>query len=288
MADAPKVSRRVIDGHSHLGEMAAWKFYDLKEAVKPTVYEFADQKSYIQRHLDALGLERGLVISNYGIPVQEQPFSLNPLVIESVQASERLCGALWVSILPKNRELTLEALKHAGEPRIVALKTTFLLGGNPDPGTWDDETRELADACFDAAEKHDLVFHFHTSPGGASDINNFIPLVEKYGKRVKFYLVHFGGGVSGHIKLVPRFLDWVEQGYKVYTDTTWAIGFASRWLLTHIERRGIGHDRVNFASDEPWSDFWGEYWKIEGTKVGEELKDRIFYQNFVDLYGHKW
>ena len=237
MADAPKVSRRVIDGHSHLGEMAAWKFYDLKEPVKPTVYEFADQKSYIERHLDALGLERGLVISNYGIPVQEQ---------------------------------------------------TFLLGGNPDPGTWDDETRALADACFDAAEKHDLVFHFHTSPGGASDINNFIPLVEMYGKRVKFYLVHFGGGVSGHIKLVPRFLDWVEQGYKVYTDTTWAIGFASRWLLTDIERRGIGHDRVIFASDEPWSDFWGEYWKIQGTRVSEELKDRIFYQNFVDLYGHKW
>ena len=288
MADAPKVSRRVIDGHSHIGEMAAWKFYDLKEPVKPTVYEFADRKSYMSRHLDSLGVERGLIIPNYGIPVQEQPFSLNPLVLDSVQASDRLCGALWVSILPKNREMTLEALKHAGEPRIVALKTTFLLGGNPDPGTWDDETRELAEACFDAAEQHDLVFHFHTSPGGASDVNNFIPLVEKYGKRVKLYLVHFGGGVSGHIKLVPRFLDWVEQGYKVYADTTWAVGFGSRWLLADIERRGIGHDRVVFASDEPWSDFWGEYWKIEGARVSEELKDRVFYQNFVDLYGHKW
>ena len=61
-------------------------------------------------------------------------------------------------------------------------------------------------------EKHDLMFHFHTSPGGNSDINNFIPLVEKYGKRCKIYLVHFGGGVSGHIKLVPKFLQWVERG----------------------------------------------------------------------------
>ena len=33
-----RVAGRVIDGHSHLGEMAAWKFYDLKEAVKPTVH----------------------------------------------------------------------------------------------------------------------------------------------------------------------------------------------------------------------------------------------------------
>ncbi len=282
-----RVTRRVIDGHSHIGEMAPWKFYDLKEAVKPTVYEFATTKDYLA-HLDGHGLERGLVISNYGIPVQDQPFSLNPLVLDSSAANDRLCGALWVSFLPQNREMTMEALAHAGETRIVALKTTFLLGGNPNPETWDEATAEIAEACFAAAEEHDLVFHFHTSAGGTSDINNFIPLVERFGKRIKIYLVHFGGGVSGHIRLVPRFLDWVEQGFKVYTDTTWAIGFGSRWLLTEIERRGVGEDRVVFASDEPWSDFWGEYWKIEGTKISEELKDRVFAHNFEELYGAKW
>jgi predicted TIM-barrel fold metal-dependent hydrolase len=282
-----RVSSRTIDGHSHIGEMAAWKFYDLAEPVKPTVYEFPTTQSYLQ-HMDELGVERALVLSNYGIPVQEQPFSLNDLVLDSVTSSDRLRGGLWVSFLPQNKEMTLQALKHAGEEGIVALKTTFLLGGNPNPESWDDETREIAEACFRAAEEHDLVFHFHTSPGGASDLNNFIPLVERYGKRVKLYLVHFGGGVSGHIRLVPRFLDWVEQGYKVYTDVTWAVGFGVRWLLTEIERRGVGHDRVLFASDEPWSDFWGEYYKIAGQPVGKELKDRILYQNFEALYGHKW
>lgn len=282
-----RVPRQVIDGHSHIGGMAAWKFYDLKEPVKPTVYEFATTADYMA-HLDRRGVERGLVIPNYGIPVQDQPFGLNPLVLDALQDQDRLCGALWVSILPQNRERTLEALKHAGEQRIVALKTTFLLGGNPNPETWDAETTELAEACFAAAEQHDLVFHLHTSPGGASDISNFIPLVERYGKRVKLYLVHFGGGVSGHIRLVPRFLDWVEEGYQVYTDTTWTVGFGARWLLTDIERRGVGHDRVIFASDEPWSDFWGEYYKVAGQPVGTELKDRILYQNFEALYGHKW
>jgi uncharacterized protein len=282
-----RVPSRTIDGHSHIGEMDAWKFYDLAEPVKPTVYEFPTTQSYLQ-HMDELGVERALVLSNYGIPVQQQPFSLNDLVLDSVKSSDRLRGGLWVSFLPQNKEMTLQALKHAGEEGIVALKTTFLLGGNPNPESWDDETREIAEACFRAAEEHDLVFHFHTSPGGASDLNNFIPLVERYGKRVKLYLVHFGGGVSGHIRLVPRFLDWVEQGYKVYTDVTWAVGFGVRWLLTEIERRGVGHDRVLFASDEPWSDFWGEYYKIAGQPVGKELKDRILYQNFEALYGHKW
>jgi predicted TIM-barrel fold metal-dependent hydrolase len=102
---------------------------------------------------------------------------------------------------------------------------------------------------------------------------------------VKIHIVHFGGGVSGHIKLVPRFLAWVEQGYKVYTDTTWAIGFGARWLLTEIEKSGVGADRVLFASDEPWSDFWGEYYKIAGADVSQELKDRVLYRNFEELYG---
>jgi predicted TIM-barrel fold metal-dependent hydrolase len=282
-----RVPGRTIDGHSHIGEMAAWKFYDLAEPVKPTVYEFPTTQSYLQ-HMDELGVERALVLSNYGIPVQQQPFSLNDLVLDSVKSSDRLRGGLWVSFLPQNREMTQKALEHAGEEGIVALKTTFLLGGNPNPESWDDETREVAEACFRAAEEHDLVFHFHTSPGGASDLNNYIPLVERYGKRVKLYLVHFGGGVSGHIRLVPRFLDWVEQGYKVYTDVTWAVGFGVRWLLTEIERRGVGHDRVLFASDEPWSDFWGEYYKIAGQPVAKELKDRILHENFEALYGHKW
>ena len=44
------------------------------------------------------------------------------------------------------------------------------------------------------------------------------------------------------------------------------------------------HDRVIFASDEPWSDFWGEYWKINGAPVGDELKQRILHQNFEELY----
>lgn len=286
MTAPEKVKGRVIDAHSHIGEMDAWAFYNLREPVKPTVYEFADAGVYLD-HLDGLGVERGLILPNYGIPVQSQPFSLNDLVLDSVQKNDRLVGGLWVSFLPQNKEMTLKSLERTGEAGIVALKTTFLLGGNPDPNTWDDDTTEIAEACFAAVEEHDLTFHFHTSAGGTSDINNFVPLVEKYGKRIKIYLVHFGGGVSGHIKLVPQFLDWVEQGYRVYCDTTWTIGFGARWLMTEIERRGVGEDRVLFASDEPWSDFWSEYWKINGAPVSDELKQRILYQNFEQLYREK-
>jgi uncharacterized protein len=283
MADLERVSGEVFDGHSHIGELPAFAFYDLEEPVKPTVYDFKDKGAYLA-HMDQVGVERALVLPNYGVPDQAAAFELNPVMLDAVTSSDRLVGGLWVSFLPQNAERTMESLSHAGEAGIVALKTTFLLGGTPDPGEWDEETQRLADACFTAAEQHDLTFHFHTSAGGSSDLNNFIPLIERYGKRVKMYLVHFGGGVSGHIRLVPKFLDWVEEGYRLYTDTSWAIGFGVRWLLTEIERRGVGHDRVLFASDEPWSDFWGEYYKIKGAPVGDELKERILHGNAAELY----
>ena len=97
--------------------------------------------------------------------------------------------------------------------------------------------------------------------------------------------MHFGGGVSGHIRLVPKFLQWVQEGYKVYTDTSWAIGFGARWLLTEIERTGVGGDRVFFGSDEPWSDFVSEYWKINGIRgISQELKERVFWRNYEELF----
>ena len=180
--------------------------------MKPTVYDYKDTKAFVKNHMDEFKVERALTMSNYGVPIHELSFDLNDVVMEAATSNDRILAAIWVSFLPRNAELTRKALKLASETRVVALKTTFLLGGNPDPGSWDEETTALVDEIMDVCEKHDLMFHFHTSPGGNSDINNFIPLVEKYGKRCKIYLVHFGGGVSGHIKLVPKFLQWVRDG----------------------------------------------------------------------------
>ena len=278
-----KVTRKVFDAHTHIGELAAYRFYDLKEAVKPTVIEYPTTGDYL-KHMDEYGVERAMVISNYGIPDSAQPFSLNPLVIDSVQKGDRLVGAVWVSHLPKDQERTEAALNLAGERGVVALKTTCLLGGTYKPADWDESSRALWNQIVDTAEKHNLVLHIHTSPAGGSDISNALELVKDYGKRIKIHIVHMGGGVSGHIKLVPRFLELAQEGYKVYTDCTWAVGFGSRWLLMEIERTGIGGDRVLFASDTPWSDLPSEYWKIEGAPISEQLKNMIFWENAMKLY----
>ena len=57
MATHPK---KIIDAHCHIGEIPPWKFYDLEHPVKPTVYDYADTKQFLKRHMDYFKIERAL------------------------------------------------------------------------------------------------------------------------------------------------------------------------------------------------------------------------------------
>lgn len=281
-----KIRKRVFDNHSHIGPVPGYAYYGLPKTVKPT-YDYDTTQDYLEG-MEENGVDRALVMSNYGYPDSGQPFTLNPLVAESAEKSDRLLGAIWVSPLPKDKEKNIESLKLIGEKGLIALKTTCLLGGTFNPNDWDEDQKEVWEMILDAGAEHDMILHIHTSPGAGSDIDNALALIRQYGKRNKIHAVHMGGGVSGHIKFVPQFFDLVKEGYQVYTDSSWAVGFGSTWLLKEIERTGIGTDRFLFGSDVPWSDFAGEYWKIEGAPVSDELKENIFWNNAERLYGKYW
>lgn len=272
--------RGVFDAHRHLGVMPAYPFYG-GPAVRPDLSARATIEELIS-DLDAERTERALVIPNYGVPDPAIAFSFNELCVEAAQSDDRIRAGLWVSPLPRDRDRTAAALALAGEPGVAALKLSFLLGGR----ATDPECGPGLDAIFGVAREHGLVVHVHTSPGAASDIDEVGRLVDVYGDQVALHLVHFGGGVSGHIKLVSgRFFDWIEAGKQVYTDLSWAIGFASRWLAHEIERRGTGHDRVLFASDQPWGDHAGEYARLAAAVGDGELAGLAFRGTFEKLYG---
>jgi len=280
-----KTNRKVFDVHNHIGFMEGWKYYGLKEPVSPTVFNDNDRASKIAM-MDRLGVDRAIVLSNYGVPVPTQPFGLNPVVLEACSKPDRrVLGGIWFSPLLKMKAENEAAMKLADQFGIKVLKATCLLGGTYNPEEWDPETKQMWESIIAVAEKYGHVFHLHTSPGGGSDIVNCLKFIRAYGKRVKVHVVHCGGGVSGHIKFIPEFFNLVREGYQVYTDTTWSVGFCGRYLLSEIEKQGLGHDRILFASDEPWSDFWGEYYKLEGAEISEELKDNIFWKNAEKLYG---
>jgi predicted TIM-barrel fold metal-dependent hydrolase len=263
------------DAHRHLGVLPAYPFYG-----GPPVHPDTTARATIDEllaDLDAEGTERALILPNYGVPDPDVAFGFNELVVEAAQRDDRIRCGLWVSALPSDAARTAKALRLAGEAGVRALKLSFLLGGGAeDPGL---------DEIFAVARRHDLVVHVHTSPGAASDIDQVGKLVDRYGDHVKIHLVHFGGGMSGHIKLIgARFFDWVAAGRQVYTDLSWAIGFAPRWLASEIDRRGLGHDRVLFASDEPWGDHAGELARLRAAAGGSELSEAVFHTTFDRLY----
>jgi predicted TIM-barrel fold metal-dependent hydrolase len=275
------MARRLVhDAHRHLGVLPAYPFYG-GPPVRPDLGARATIAELVA-DLDAEGTERALVIPNYGVPDPEIAFSFNELCVQAAGADDRIVAALWVSPKPADAARTEAALRLAGEPGVRALKMSFLLGGS----ATDPDCRPGLDRIFAAARAHGLVVHVHTSPGAASDINEVGRLVETYGDTVDVHLVHFGGGMSGHIKLVGSlFFDWIEAGKRVYTDLSWAIGFAPRWLAAEISRRGIGHDRVLFASDQPWGDHEGERARLAAATGDGELADLVFRETFTKLYG---
>lgn len=268
-----------LDAHRHIGVLPAYPFYGGPPVTADTTATATVEEFY--RSLDAEGVERTLVLPNYGVPDPTVAFGLNALALEAAQKDDRVRCGLWVSPRASDRERNDEALALAGEDGVRALKTSFLLGGSPtDP----DCATEL-DRIFRTAAELDLVVHVHTSPGAASDVDQVGTLVDTYGDDTKIHLVHLGGGMSGHLKLIGgRLFDWIEAGKQVYTDTSWAIGFAPTWLVAEIERRGIGHDRILFATDTPWGDFAGEHARLAAAAGDGELADGFFRGNFESLY----
>jgi uncharacterized protein len=273
-------TNRVCDAHRHLGVLPAFPFYG-GPPVNPDRNARATISALLA-DLDAEGTDRALVIPNYGVPDPDIAFSFNELVLEAADTDDRIRAALWVSPKITDADRTARALALAGEIGVRALKISFLLGGQvTDEACWPQ-----LDKIFAVAHQHDLVVHVHTSPGGSSDIDEVGQLVDKYGDTVAIHLVHFGGGISGHIKLIgARFFDWVATGKRVYTDLSWSIGFAPNWLVSEIDRRGLGHDRILFASDQPWGDFAGELAKLRTATGDGELARRVFHDTFEELYG---
>jgi uncharacterized protein len=268
------------DAHRHIGVLPSFPFYG-GPPINPDTTAAATVADF-RRSLDEQGVERALVLPNYGVPDPDVAFALNDLALEAAAADDRVRCGLWVSPKSSDAARNDRALALAAEKGVAALKTSFLLGGGVD----DPDCAVELQRIFTTAAELGLVVHVHTSPGAASDVDRIGDLVETYGDATRIHLVHLGGGMSGHLKLIGgRFFDWVEAGKQVWTDTSWAVGFAPTWLVAEIERRGTGHDRVLFATDVPWGDFAGEHARLAGAAGDGELARLFFRDNFEALYG---
>jgi uncharacterized protein len=112
----------VNDAHRHLGKMPAFPFYG-GPPCHPDILARGTAAELIA-DLDREGVERALVLPNYGVPDASVSFGFNPLVLEAAAADDRIRCGLWVSPRPQDAELNTAALALAGEQGVAALKSS--------------------------------------------------------------------------------------------------------------------------------------------------------------------
>ncbi|MBI2135757.1 amidohydrolase family protein [Candidatus Woesearchaeota archaeon] len=219
---------------------------------------------------------------------------------------ENVYGALWVSPLKElaehndeiltgklldNEQLNRKTSKNLLREKIVALKfshNSWPEHTTADPKTWKPKFRIEMEKILDFAHKNDLVIHLHTASESAV-INAYGPFIKEYGERnsykLKFQFVHMGNSAAGIIAFVPRFIEWLQAGYNFYCDTSGAWGFGPEWLINEMQKKHpAGLNNILFASDYPWGNFQGEYWKISGINCDNGIKEKIFWENADRLY----
>lgn len=277
--------RKVFDTHSHIGKFGKWvmKGNSIEPFKGREISNAKEQKSYMGK----LKITKAIVMPHY-TPNQSVPFDkFNPVVLNVCSKLKNVYGALWVSPLEENADKTNKVLDILPKSKVVALKMSpdsWPRGISYNPKTWNKKFKMNIKKIINAVKKHNLVLHTHTGSGN-SDIREYVPFVEQYGKGLKIQFVHMGGSAGGHFAFVPRFIGWLKKGYDFYCDTSFCKGFGPAWLVNDMQKKySKGLDKILFASDNPWGIFESEFWRIEAINCSDKIKNKIFYENACKLY----
>ena len=243
-----QLSHKTFDAHFHIGGYGVQSFAGYH--IEPVSHAL-DHRSgaECQAYLDRYGIEAGLIVPTY-LERQEAAFEYNELVLDAVERYDALWGGLWVSPLAETASLLTETLEKLPHPKIKALKiasntwTPYSL----DPSSWTKAVRKNVEAILDHAASFGLIIHFHTGYLPGADPLDVEAFMNAYGNHARYQWVHMGEAIAPAFRFVPRFVEWVAAGYDVYTDSSMVPGFCPDWLLTCLDRKNLGFERVFFCN----------------------------------------
>lgn len=275
-----------FDAHMHIGKFGKWKMKG--NEVEPFKGREITNAEDLKQFMDKNNIKKALIVPHY-TPDQKTPFEkYNPIVIDAISKLNNVYGGIWVSPLEENTERTNEALRLVKNPKIKVLKISpdsWNKGISLNPATWSEKFRENMETIIDFGIKNKLILQTHTGTGN-SDFLEMIPFAEKYGEKLKIQFCHMGGSAGGHIAFVPRFINWLKQGYNFFCDTSFNKSFAPSWIVNEmLEKHPEGIKNIFFASDNPWGLFESEYWKVEAINVDEDVRNKILLKNADEVYG---
>jgi uncharacterized protein len=280
--------RKIFDAHCHIGLFG-------KQNIRNTTIEpFKDREIYdiktLKKHIEEKKINKAIIVPHYTFD-QKTAFENNKKILEIISKIENIYGGIWANPLPTETEKNKKALEIIPNKKIIAIKIcpqAWPKGKyTMDPDTWDSEFAENMKNIIYCTKKHNLIIQMHTGTGN-SDIRHYSKFVDEFGNGLRIQFIHMGSSPGGHFSFIPRFIDWLKKGYDFYCDTAESRGFAASWLVKTMEKEyPEGINRILFASDNPWGMFESEYWKVEGIKCSEEIKNKIFYSNTCKAYNIK-
>jgi len=263
---------KIVDAHNHIGEWGTWEYrkYRISPFEGFEIKDVEDYETFLQKN----NIAKSIVCPTY-CPDGNIAFRYNRLVEEAVKQLDGVYGALWINPIPEFKEKSEEVLNNI-KKGIIALKMSpnAWKQFTPDPNSWNRDVREIMEKAIESR----LILQMHTGSQN-SDIEHVEKLIDEYSPRI--HLVHMGGTVRGHFKLIPRLKEWIETGLEVYADTSWARGFAVKWAVNYLD----SVKNIFFASDNPWGDFKSELEKIKSLDISDDEKDMILYKNAERVYG---
>ena len=291
---------KIFDTHLHVGSFGInfMKQREVEVFGSRDIKNVFDMKNFMK----ANKVSSALILPHYNADIKYPFVTGNKTVLailenkENKSNTKNVYGGLWVSPLKELKEYNDEIIgnKSASNKlpeKIVALKlshNSWPENVTANPKTWKPKFRIEMEKILDFAQKHKLVIHLHTASESAI-INAYAPFIKEYGERnsykLKLQFVHMGNSAAGIIAFVPRFIEWLQQGYDFYCDTSGAWGFGPEWMVNEMQKKhAAGLNNILFASDYPWGNFASEYHKIASINCDEEIKQKIFWENAKYLY----
>ena len=289
---------KIFDTHLHVGSFGI-NFMKQREVDifgERDIKNGDDMRKFMTRN----NISKTIILPHYNADMKYPFVTGNKAVLDIISSAEHVYGALWVSPrkeLAEYNNRILECRFEKGESenklpeKIAAIKlshNSWPENVTANPKTWKPNFRIEMEKILDFAQKHGLVIHLHTA-SESSIKNAYYQFIREYGERnnykLKIQFVHMGNSAAGIIAFVPRFIEWLQQGYDFYCDTSGAWGFGPEWLVNEMQKRySAGLNNILFASDYPWGNFSAEYHKITGINCDEEIKQKIFWENAEKLY----
>ena len=240
---------RICDAHVHLGKSGPWQPYG-----DPTIY--VDD---LIRLFDEYAVERAIVFPNPN--VGDKYSQMNDYIAKSVRKYPRhLVG--FGRVDPRRHDSIEELTRIKNKLHLTGLKLHPMVECfRPD--------HPFFNRFFQEVNKLGLPTLFHTGDGFSSP-----GLISKIAKKYPKLPI-----IMGHLK--EGALSMMEQFDNIYVETSGTLPDIIE-LATDVDK-----NRILFGSDFPYYRYPTQMAIIQAADIKQRTKERIFYENFQELFTRK-